>query len=210
MLGALAALNPASMLGTAASMGGSILNYKGAKDTNAKQIELAREQMDFQERMSNTAYQRAMDDMSEAGLNPILAYQQGGASSPGGAMPVIQNPMAAATNAGVSLMNSASNVATQSSQRDKLAQEVENLTAQYELTWAQRQQVYMAAQKLNEEAQLVVAQTEGVQHDNVQKQILADFYDSAEFARIAKDIGLNPGTLKGIFGALFGGKKRGK
>lgn len=50
----------------------------------------------WQERMSNTSYQRAMADMKKAGLNPILAYQQGGASTPGGAQGTIgQSSMSA-------------------------------------------------------------------------------------------------------------------
>ena len=83
-----------------AGLVGSKMASKGQKATNAANAQLSRDQMDFQERMSNTAYQRAMADMKTAGLNPILAYQQGGASAPFGAAIPMQNPNQAYANLG--------------------------------------------------------------------------------------------------------------
>lgn len=42
----------------------------------------AQKSRDWSEYMSNTAYQRAISDMKSSGLNPVLAFQQGGASTP--------------------------------------------------------------------------------------------------------------------------------
>ena len=77
-----------------ATIGGSALAFLGGLMSNRANKKIAREQMRFQEAMSNTQYQRGMADMKAAGLNPILAYKQGGASSPAGASATMQNPLA--------------------------------------------------------------------------------------------------------------------
>lgn len=107
---------------------GGALGYRGQRDANRRNLEIAREQMAFQERMSSTAYQRAAKDLEAAGLNRILALGSP-ASSPGGALATMQNPFAGAAG-------TLSKASTTARERQIQDQQMRNLIEQEQLTSA--------------------------------------------------------------------------
>lgn len=157
-------------LGAGLAAGG--LGYMGAQATNASNQKIAEannafsasqaaNQMDYQTYMSNTSYQRAVKDLDLAGLNPMLAYMNGGASTPSGAMAVPtsipnQNPM----SAGVQSFSSASqayktdsDIQLNKAHAAKILEEIKNIGPQGDV-------LRFTVQKLAEDAALAAQKGE--------------------------------------------------
>lgn len=118
----------------------AIGSFFGQERANYQNRKFAREQMAFQERLSGTAYQRAVTDMRTAGLNPALAYSQGGASSPGGAMATVEDAVGPAVSS---------------------AQHARQLSAELKQTWMQSMLLQQQRFESEERQRLYGQQREG-------------------------------------------------
>ncbi|WNK14828.1 MAG: DNA pilot protein [Microvirus sp.] len=88
-------------------------NQSMANNANALTRDMQNQNLKFQERMSNTSWQRGTADMRAAGINPLLAFSRGGASTPSGS--------AGSGTAGVGSQNSMSGVVSALSTAKDLA-----------------------------------------------------------------------------------------
>ncbi len=131
--GGAAAGGMASWIGPAIAAGGGILSgmlgRSGQKGANKANLQIARENREWQERMSNTAHQRATADLEAAGLNRILSLG-GPASTPAGNIATMQN-------VNKPLQEGINTATTQTISAAMARQQIKNLEAQRQLTVAQ-------------------------------------------------------------------------
>jgi len=109
-------------MGLLSSVAPGFMGYLGQKQTNAANAQQAQRQMDFQAEQTGSSYQRGVADMKAAGLNPMLAYSQGGAASGGGAQATMGNEIGAS-------IATAQQAKMQTAQIQQLNAQVENTNA---------------------------------------------------------------------------------
>lgn len=121
-----------SLLGAAGPIGGLIsggLGLLGGMQSNKANAREADKNRQFQERMRATQYQTAVADLKAAGLNPMLAYTQGGAGTPSGSQAHAENAVSPAVSSAVAAANALASVGNMIADTTNKEAQTENIKA---------------------------------------------------------------------------------
>lgn len=190
--GITSALGVGSGAGLLSAAGGLASNFFSAKQASKNRA--------FQAHMSNTQYQRGMADMKAAGLNPILAYQKGGASTPSGSMAQISNPFRDVPNA----VNSAIALQTSKAQINNLKSQTA-LNLEKANTERTTQGLGAANTRLAEANEIFTGQKTKTEIANTQKT-----WDQITRILIDNDVAMAEGDLKTQMAIIDKGIRSGK
>jgi len=167
-------------IGAAGNIIGGLFGKSGQASANAANLQIARENREWQERMSNTANQRAARDLEAAGLNRILAMGKP-ASTPAGNIATMQNENAPLQQGVASAANIAANTALQIAQAEKIRQETNTSATQQtlnmttaELKQSQDALAQMQTNKTMEEMRNVIETREGITFKNKEAKYAAE------------------------------------
>lgn len=183
------ALQGTSALGIAKELAPSAIGFLGQQQTNVANAKQASQQMAFQERMSNTAHQRARQDLLAAGINPILAGTNP-ASSPGGAMATMGNSAEAGRQAYL--------------QHKMQKEQIANIGSQTGVN--KNQAGLIASQNINQQEQrkLIVANARQAAALADLTEIDRDFFKNNPKARWVRALGGTLGNISTPVGAAAG------
>lgn len=164
------------LLSAGISAAASLIGGERANRQNAK---LAKKQMQFQERMSNTAHVRQIADLKAAGLNPVLSARYGGASTPSGAMARMEN--------------SAKDIGKNFNERQQTAAQVKNILANTGLATINTDVAAQTIEKVKAETATSINSAQSIDLDNQKKEMMLQTYRDIPAARTIEAMGTIPG-----------------
>ena len=181
-------------LGGLVSGVGSLLGQNSANQMN---MQIANNANAFNEQMSNTSWQRGVADMQAAGINPMAAFSQGGASTPSATTIAMQNPMG---NSAQSFSSAIQGLTSAQSNPSEIARNIASAGQSQALT----AQANEATRKIGHEIANIDSDTDKVKQlivnlaqekDNMMNKNLGQSIANAQMEQITKNL-ITEGQLK--------------
>jgi len=188
-----------AIAGAAASVLGGLASAKGQKDANAANYAMSKEQMEWQEKMSNTAHQRETADLRAAGLNPILSGTGGaGASTPSSPVAKSENVLSQLVSSASDALRTLADVQLTNAQTEKTETEVPLVEQQTRTSGVDAFKKAAEVKNIGANTATAKATERNIREDTLVKQQLQNVQKSQidqnqEFTKLLKAQGVTEG-----------------